>query len=64
MQSNVVHQTYFGRFKILLKSLTDDTATAKNVRSLFNKINKLPSAQLVSVITLIWQHVSTSEGHL
>jgi hypothetical protein len=28
------------------------------------KRNKLPSTQLVSVISLIWQHVSTSEGHL
>jgi len=24
----------------------------------------LPSAQLLSVVSLIWQHVSTSEGHL
>jgi len=47
-----------------LKSITDDTATAKNVQNLFNKRNKLPSAHLVSVITLIWQHVSTSEGHI
>jgi len=29
-----------------------------------NKWNKLPSAQLVSVIPSIWQHVSTPDGHL
>jgi hypothetical protein len=29
-----------------------------------NEGNKLPSAQLVSVISLFLQHVSTSEGHL
>jgi hypothetical protein len=29
-----------------------------------NRRNKLPSTQLVSVISLIWQRVSTSEGHL
>jgi len=30
----------------------------------YNKRNKLPSAQLVSVISLIWHHVSASEDHL
>jgi hypothetical protein len=29
-----------------------------------NKRNKLPPTQLVSVVPLIWQHVSTSQGHL
>jgi len=29
-----------------------------------NKRNKFPPAELVSVISLIWQHVSISEGHL
>jgi hypothetical protein len=29
-----------------------------------NKRNKWPSTQLITVISLIWQHVSTSEGHL
>ena len=34
------------------------------VDTYFNKIYKLPSTQLVNVMSLIWQHVSTSEGHL
>lgn len=29
-----------------------------------NKRNKLPPTQLVSVLSLTWQHFSTSEGHL
>ena len=29
-----------------------------------HKISKLPSTQIVSVMALIWQLVSTSEGHL
>ena len=29
-----------------------------------NKRNKFPPTELVSVLSLIWQHVSISEGHL
>ena len=29
-----------------------------------NKRNKFPPTELVSVTSLIWQHVSISEGHL
>jgi hypothetical protein len=29
-----------------------------------DKGNKLLSTQLLSVMYLVWQHVSTSEGHL
>ena len=31
---------------------------------IYNKRNKLPSTQLIRFTPLIWQHVSTSQGHL
>jgi hypothetical protein len=62
------------RYQRKIRGELNSTSTATNIRKFYfflslcakysNEGNKLPLTPPVSVKSLIWQHFSTSEGHL